>query len=95
MLALLKGRAIVGFCTLAGCVRTLGMDFDAAADDIEERDFSFVWVSRCCFMLSARVNFLGQPFHVHDTAFSAVWILECREAWPEVVNVFSQPWVSL
>jgi len=31
---------------------------------------------------------------VHGTAFSAVWILECREAWPEVVKVFSQPWLS-
>jgi hypothetical protein len=42
-------------------------------------------------MLSARVNFFWQPAKVHWTAFSAVWILEWREAWPEVVNVFSHP----
>jgi len=45
-------------------------------------------------MLSARVNFLGQPLKEQGTAFSAVWILEWREAWPDVVKVFSQPWVS-
>jgi hypothetical protein len=38
----------------------------------EERDLSLKWVSRCCFMLSARVNFLGQPLKEHGTAFSAV-----------------------
>lgn len=45
-------------------------------------------------MLSARVNFFWHPGYVHCTAFSAVWILEWREAWPDVVNVFSQPWLS-
>jgi len=60
----------------------------------DDRLFSLKCVSRCCFMLSARVNFLVQPLKVHWTAFSAVWILECREAWPEVVKVFSQPWLS-
>ncbi len=45
-------------------------------------------------MLSARVNFLEQPWKVQGTAFSAVWILECREAWPDVVKVFSQLWLS-
>ncbi len=45
-------------------------------------------------MLSARVNFLGQPLKEQGTAFSAVWILEWREAWPDVVKVFSQPCVS-
>lgn len=45
-------------------------------------------------MLSARVNFLGHPLNEHGTAFSAVWILECRDAWPDVVNVFSHPWLS-
>jgi hypothetical protein len=42
-------------------------------------------------MLSARVNFLVHPGKEQGTAFSAVWILEWREAWPEVVKVFSQP----
>jgi hypothetical protein len=41
-------------------------------------------------MLSARVNFFWQPWYVQWTAFSAVWILEWRDAWPEVVKVFSQ-----
>jgi hypothetical protein len=45
-------------------------------------------------MLSARVNFLVHPLKAQGTAFSAVWIFECREAWPEVVKVFSQPWLS-
>jgi len=45
-------------------------------------------------MLSARVNFLLQPGNEHGTAFSAVWIFECLDAWPDVVNVFSQPWAS-
>jgi hypothetical protein len=39
---------------------------------LEERDLSLKWVSRCCFMLSARVNFFWQPAKVHWTAFSAV-----------------------
>lgn len=45
-------------------------------------------------MLSALVNFLAQPGKVHCTAFSAVWIFECLDAWPEVVKVFSHPWLS-
>lgn len=45
-------------------------------------------------MLSARVNFLVQPAKEQGTAFSAVWILECREAWPDVVKVFSHLWES-
>jgi len=62
--------------------------------DEDARDLSLKCVSRCCFMLSARVNFLEQFGNEQGTAFSAVWILECREAWPEVVKVFSQPWLS-
>lgn len=27
-------------------------------DEVEDLDLSLKWVSRCCFMLSARVNFL-------------------------------------
>lgn len=42
-------------------------------------------------MLSARVNLLGQPSKEQLTPFSAVWILACREAWPDVVKVLSQP----
>jgi hypothetical protein len=45
-------------------------------------------------MLSARVNFFAQAGKVHWTPFSAVWILECLDAWPDVVKVFSQPWLS-
>ena len=40
--------------------------------DAEARLLSLKCVSRCCFMLSARVNFLLQPANVHCTAFSAV-----------------------
>lgn len=37
-------------------------DFPDDREDLpEERDFSLECVSRCCFMLSARVNFLGHP----------------------------------
>ena len=40
----------------------------ALLDDLEEPedlDLSLKCVSRCCFMLSARVNFLWQPGYVH------------------------------
>jgi len=47
---------------------------------VDALDFSLKWVSKCCFILSARVNFFWQPGKVHWTAFSAVWILEWREA---------------
>jgi hypothetical protein len=66
------------FCGLTGC-------------RVDNRGFSLKCVSRCCFMLSARVNFLVQPSKEQGTAFSAVWILEWREAWPDVVKVLSQP----
>jgi hypothetical protein len=45
-------------------------------EELDALDLSLKWVSRCCFILSARVNFLWQPANVHWTAFSAVWILE-------------------
>jgi hypothetical protein len=48
---------------------------------------SFLWVSRCCFMLSERVNLRLHPDQLHGTVFSAVWILAWREAWPDVVKV--------
>jgi hypothetical protein len=44
--------------------------------EVLERDLSLLCVSRCCFMLSARVNFFGHPSYVQCTPFSAVWILE-------------------
>lgn len=46
-------------------------------------------------MLSALVNFLEHPSNEHGTAFSAVWILEWREACPDVVKVLSQRCESL
>jgi hypothetical protein len=71
-------------------------DLAAAVDFCHEpdRDLPLKWVSRCCFMLSARVNFFWQPAYEQATAFSAVWILEWRDAWPEVVKVLSHPCVS-
>ena len=46
----------------------------------DDRVRSLLCVSKCCFMLSARVNFFWQPGWTQPTAFSAVWILECRDA---------------
>jgi hypothetical protein len=71
---------------------------DAEWDDlceVVERERSLKCVSRCCFMLSARVNFFIQPAKEHPTAFSAVCIFEWRDAWPEVVKVLSHPCESL
>ena len=39
---------------------------------VEALGLSFLWVSRCCFMLSERVNLLLQPGQEHGTVFSAV-----------------------
>lgn len=47
-------------------------------------------VEKCCFMLSDRVNHFWQPGKLHLTPRGAVWILEWREAWPDVENVLSQ-----
>jgi hypothetical protein len=44
-------------------------DGAAAAD---ERERFLKCVSRCCFMLSERVNFFAQPSKVQHTPFSAV-----------------------
>lgn len=67
--ARLVERVIVDFLTPAGTV-----SFDVKADvlSLGGRERSLEWVSRCCFMLSDRVNFLLQPSHVQLTPFSAV-----------------------
>jgi hypothetical protein len=94
------GRGGVRAVLIGGSLRLEDDDDDEDLDPdepeglVEERDLPLEWVSRCCFMLSARVNFLVQPGWVHGTAFSAVWILEWREACPEVVKVLSQPCAS-
>ncbi len=63
-------------------------------DEPDERERFLKCVSRCCFMLSERVNFLVQPSKVQHTAFSAVWIFAWRDAWPEVVKDLGQPLIS-
>jgi hypothetical protein len=62
----------LGFLMPAGMVSVLSPAFGIPLD----LERSLLWVSRCCFMLSARVNFFWQPGQVQLTAFSAVWILE-------------------
>ena len=69
----LLGTVPVAFLTPAWTVRVdFTVDFWAGVG----RDRSFVCVSRCCFMLSARVNFFWHAGQEQETPFSAVWILE-------------------